>query len=546
MTTQTTLPLSGLRLDTKANVRKIGRGVDPELLASIRAIGIKVPLIVRPNGVGHMVIEGGQRLAVLQELAKLGEIKNDAPVPVVIEESTDAQARETSLATNVIRQAMHPVDEFRAFAALHTNKEQPLDVDAIALRFGLQRKQVEQRLALGSLDDAILDAYRDGKINGETAEAFTLCPNKKAQVTIYNKLVKAGGRIDRYDVKHALKIGQDHAGKLLGIVGQDAYETRGGKVTRDLFGTDHIVSDAALLKAMVEEKAGELCTTLVTAGWAWAIARPDNRYEYGELQAKAPSKEQAQRLSQLRRQAHDLDDDESPEAIKLDTEIEKLEDEVIRNAYSAAQMAKGGCFVSLNDRGDALRIEYGRTEPRESKAETTKSGKTPGEKKKPKGAAKLSQALTDRLNVARVKATKQALVAHNHGNPFAKMLAEIVAAQIEISPNVRYYHAPHKVELRLRAIADAVTPKLMNGTTRDVFDASDYFSGAPKSFTLAAITEAVGADHARKLAGKKRTEIAKFAIANVTKTGWLPKELRTANYDGPGSKKNGKAKRKSK
>lgn len=42
---------------------------------------------------------------------------------------------------------------------------------------------------------------------------------------------------------------------------------------------------------------------------------------------------------------------------------------------------------------------------------------------------------------------------------------------------------------------------------------------------------------ARKVAAKPKADVTKFAIANVPKTGWLPPELRTMHYDGPGAKK---------
>lgn len=491
-----------------------------------------------------MVIEGGQRLAALQALAKSGEINADAPVPVVIEESTDAQARETSLATNIVRHAMHPVDEFRAFAALHANKETPLDADAIALRFGISRKAVEQRLALGNLDDAILDAWRDGKLNGDAAEAFTLCPNKKAQATIYAKLAKQG-RIDRWDVKQALKIGHDNPGRLLNIIGSEAYASRGGKVTTDLFGSDHVASDPALLKAMVEEKLAETCKALTDAGWAWAMSEvPQDQYNYRRLDAKPASKEQAKALDTLRTQYDALEErglnDESPEAVALELKIEALESEIEANAYSPAQKAKGGCFVSLNHRGDAIEIRYGQVKPQDRKAEKNAASGKDGEKK-PKKPAALSNALSQRLRLQLLKATRAALVADKQSGALATMLAQIVASQIDIN---RPYGLPHEVEHSLTKIRDGITAKVMNEHQRKAFDSEDYFAGAPKAFTLKAIAEAVGAEHASKLAGKKRSEIAKFATANVTKTGWLPKELRTANYDGPQKKAPAKGKKR--
>jgi len=531
--TQTTLPLSGLRLDTKGNVRKIGRGASPAFIASIRTMGVKQPLLVRPNGSGHLVTDGGKRLEALQALAKAGDIPADHPVPVIIEDVNDATARETSLTLNVIREAMHPVDEFRAFAALHRDKEQPLDADAIASHFGVPRRQVEQSLALGSLADPILDAWRDGQINEEAAQAFTLCPSKKAQVTIFEQLSKRDGQVNRWAVKQALKIGQENAGRMLAIVGQAAYEKAGGKVTVDLFGGDHVVSDAVLLQKLVGEKLTATCEKLIAAGWSWATSDlPENHWQYGRLEAKGETKEQRAQLDALRRKFDDLEeqglDEESPEAIELDRQIEAIEAVVAANAYSQAQKAKAGCFVGINHRGDAVEISCGRVKPAEehkAKADAKAAGG-----KKPKAKATLSKALADRLKEQREKAIKSALVAHAHKDPLATLLAGIVAAQIQPG---RWNAAPQEVSNRFNAIADAIDPKVMNAALRKAFDASDYFSGAPKAFTLAAITEAVNADESRKLAGKKRSEIAKFATANVGKTKWLPKELRTSHYDGP-------------
>jgi ParB family chromosome partitioning protein len=52
---------------------------------------------------------------------------------------------------------------------------------------------------------------------------------------------------------------------------------------------------------------------------------------------------------------------------------------------------------------------------------------------------------------------------------------------------------------------------------------------------LKAISEAINPDEARKLASKTKADIWKWALDNLAKTGWLPKELRTVHYKGPGS-----------
>src|SRR5262249_49068088 len=118
-------------------------------------------------------------------------------------------------------------------------------------------------------------------------------------------------------------------------------------------------------------------------------------------------------------------------------------------------------------------------------------------------------------------------------SPLAQLLAGIVAAQIDVN---RPYGVPVEIEHALAKIRDGINAKVMNEHQRKAFDAEDYFNGAPKPFVLAAIAESASADEARKLKSGKRAAIAKFAIANVPKTGWLPAALRTANYDGPSKK----------
>jgi ParB family chromosome partitioning protein len=528
--TSTTLPLSVLRIDDKTNVRSIGRGASPDFIASIKAIGIRQPLIVRKNGVGYVVVDGGKRLAGAQALAKSGDLAADAPIPVIVTSDTDAQAREISLALNVIRTPMHPVDEYRAFAALHTDKEQPLDEQAIADRFGMNLKEARQILSLGGLHDKILDAYRDGEIKPDAVKAFTLIASKKAQGALFDKLSKRGG-IDKWSVHQALKIGHDNPARALGIVGIEEYEKRGGKVTRDLFGADHIVSDAALLSVMVQEKIEQTAKMLTEAGWSWVMTeKPDHYHTYGTIYKSAPNGTQ-QKIAKLRDQLDEIEDDESPEAAALEDQIEAIEQKAQAVRFPPADRKRAGCFVGLNYRGTAIEIDYGKTKPAaEVTREKKKAVKAAGGKVKP--SLKLSQAISDRLRQMRHVAIKSALVAHPHADAFGGMLAGIVASQINVKTLSEWHVAPEEVRKSLDTIENKIAPKVMNAALRKAFNAKDYFGSINKALCLAAITEAVNADEARKIAGRPKKDVAVFALANVTPTGWLPKQLRTAHYDG--------------
>jgi ParB family chromosome partitioning protein len=67
------------------------------------------------------------------------------PVPCIVRE--DGVAEEDSLAENVQRAALHPLDQFRAFQAL---REKGLGEEEIAARFFVTPAVVKQRLKLAA------------------------------------------------------------------------------------------------------------------------------------------------------------------------------------------------------------------------------------------------------------------------------------------------------------------------------------------------------------------------------------------------------------
>ncbi len=113
------VPLSRLVLrPTGRNVRKTPRMSIPELAASIQHVGLLQNLIViaAADGEHYEVVAGGRRLAALKLLAKKRRISKEWDVPCLL--VADGTARTASLTENVQREAMHPADQFEAFAAL--------------------------------------------------------------------------------------------------------------------------------------------------------------------------------------------------------------------------------------------------------------------------------------------------------------------------------------------------------------------------------------------------------------------------------------------
>ncbi|MDG2570781.1 ParB N-terminal domain-containing protein, partial [Vibrio parahaemolyticus] len=157
-TTIQTIPLTKL-VASKQNVRRtnVTASLD-ELCASIAAHGLLQSLSVMPvvdgdgadTGKFH-VIGGGRRLAALKRLAKEKKIAKSFEVPCVI---AQGEAEELSLVENIVRERLHPADEYEAFKKLQD--EQGLSVDDIAARFGVTPRVVQQRLRLGAVSPRLM------------------------------------------------------------------------------------------------------------------------------------------------------------------------------------------------------------------------------------------------------------------------------------------------------------------------------------------------------------------------------------------------------
>jgi len=276
------VPLNQLTLSPK-NVRKVApsEADDAEMLASIREEGIKQNLIVYPGNKKNtfLVDAGGRRLKALQILAKEGAIAKDFPVPCLVE--TEEQATMSSTIENVQRAAMHPADEFEAFALLI---EEGRSEDDIARKFGVPVSKVKRRLKLARVAPEIFEAYRKGEIELEVVMAFTLTDNHDRQITVWNS-VKDSHYVHSHSIKRMLTETSYSAGSKLGrFVGIEAYEAAGGVVMSDLF-SDHdttyfenpdLVERLALEKLQAEAEK-------FTGQWKWVDAHME--LDHGALRS---------------------------------------------------------------------------------------------------------------------------------------------------------------------------------------------------------------------------------------------------------------------
>ncbi|MFZ2030988.1 MAG: ParB/RepB/Spo0J family partition protein [Vitreimonas sp.] len=259
------IPLNQL-VPSDANVRRTDRKADLDaLIASIKAHGLLQNLSVQKRDDTHFeVVAGGRRLTALKALAKQGHIARDFPVPCNLIDTSNAG--EASLAENVQRVAMNAMDEADAFHAL---AEDNFTADAIAQRFGVTSRHVEQRLALAALSAKVKAAYRRGDLNLEAVRAFCIEPDharQDAALKVLGKPVTHAGDVRALLTEGAMKASD----RVARFVGLEAYEAASGVLTRDLFESDIVViAYPDLMTRLATEKLEALQADYLTQGWGW-------------------------------------------------------------------------------------------------------------------------------------------------------------------------------------------------------------------------------------------------------------------------------------
>jgi ParB family chromosome partitioning protein len=199
MTDITPIPLGKLVV-SEDNVRRTAAtdvGLQ-ELAASIAAHGLLQSLVVRKHRKGKFaVVAVWPRLAALQLLAEQGRIDASFAVPCQVRDG-DAAA-ELSLAENVLREPMHPADEFEAFRALVDGGMAEADV---AARFGVTESVVNRRLRLARVCPDVLEVYRGDRLSLAQVMAFTVSDDHAMQERVFANLCEWND--DPHSIRDAL------------------------------------------------------------------------------------------------------------------------------------------------------------------------------------------------------------------------------------------------------------------------------------------------------------------------------------------------------
>lgn len=157
-----------------------------DILPSVRARGVLVPLLVRPNGDPDQfeVVAGRRRLFAAQAVAEESGESGSLPC-AIIEADDDAAAVEASLIENIVRLAPDEVTQWETFTRLIKEGRPVAD---IAATFGITEPSVKRILALGNLLPRIRSLYRKEKIDAATMRHLTLATkvHQRDWLTLYD------------------------------------------------------------------------------------------------------------------------------------------------------------------------------------------------------------------------------------------------------------------------------------------------------------------------------------------------------------------------
>ncbi|MDF7774293.1 ParB/RepB/Spo0J family partition protein [Sphingomonas sp. AOB5] len=143
-----------------------------DLIPSVRARGVLVPILVRPNGEPGVfeIVAGRRRFMAAKAVADDGGGITELPC-AIMEAGDDAGALEASLIENVARLDADEVTQWETFVRLIREGKTAED---IAATFGLPQRMVERVLALGNLVPRIRALYRAGQIDVTTVRHLTM------------------------------------------------------------------------------------------------------------------------------------------------------------------------------------------------------------------------------------------------------------------------------------------------------------------------------------------------------------------------------------
>ncbi|MFM9850380.1 MAG: ParB/RepB/Spo0J family partition protein [Hyphomicrobiaceae bacterium] len=266
---------------SKLNVRRHGAKEIDSLAASIAALGVIQPLLVRKDGEAYEIVAGRRRYLAARKLNADGAAETDKLPCVLLEADDDATAIEASLAENVERLPMDDLEQYEAFAALRRKGLAEAD---IAAHFGISEQVVKRRLAIANLHPDIRRLYRAGEIETQTLQLLTLATKERQKAWLALHSDPEQEPPPPWQLK-AWLLGGAEIATTAALFDEATYL---GGITADLFGEQRYFTDPEEFWRLQNAAIAERREQLLKSGWSGVhIVEPDRRFQPWDYESVA-------------------------------------------------------------------------------------------------------------------------------------------------------------------------------------------------------------------------------------------------------------------
>jgi len=260
-----------------ANMRGGRKAADiSDILPSVRARGVLVPVLVRANGTPDTfeIVAGRRRFEAARAVAaeRGGEEDEAQRLPcAILSETDDAAAIEASLIENLARLDPDEVTQWESFVRLVKEGRTPQE---IGLTFGLPDLAVKRVLALGNLLPRVRDLYRREQIDTASVRYLTLASKRQQQAWLAlhddpEAHCPTGSRLKAW-LFGGSAINAEFA--LFDVAGS------GLETVTDLFGETVVFADNAAFWTAQERAIAERREAYLAAGWSDVVILPRDAY----------------------------------------------------------------------------------------------------------------------------------------------------------------------------------------------------------------------------------------------------------------------------
>jgi ParB family transcriptional regulator, chromosome partitioning protein len=177
------IPIQLIDANPRQPRREFEEGELTELAASIAAVGVLQPVVVRPVGNRFQLVMGERRIRAAS-LAGL-EI-----VPAVVRETAEENLLRDALIENIHRQGLNPLEEAAAYEELLSDFD--VTHDDLASRLGKSRPTITNALRLLSLPVAVQRRVAAGTLSAGHARAVASVPDAEQQELLADRIIKEG------------------------------------------------------------------------------------------------------------------------------------------------------------------------------------------------------------------------------------------------------------------------------------------------------------------------------------------------------------------